>query len=65
MLMPYFLREPTIIKRVYDYNLKEADRVRELTDDILHEIDDKGTVSGTEAYDSIKSTFAFIEDLLR
>jgi hypothetical protein len=57
------LREKALKNKVYEYNWKEADKIRELTNDILHGKDDRITISEKEAFECIKSTFAFAEDL--
>jgi len=57
------LREKAIKDKVSKHNWKEADRIRELANDILHGKADRTTISEKEAFECIKSTFAFAEDL--
>lgn len=57
------LREKVIRNRVRVRNWNEADRIRELANDILHEKNNKTRVLEREAFGCIKSTFAFAEDL--
>lgn len=57
------LREKAIKDKVSKHNWKEADRIREVANDILHGKADRTTISEKEAFECIKSTFAFAEDL--
>jgi cobalamin biosynthesis Co2+ chelatase CbiK len=50
---------------IYEHNHQEAEKVINLVNDILHKKRDKVVVDGHEAYNSIKSTFAIIEELFK
>jgi hypothetical protein len=49
----------------YNYNYDEADKVIKLADKILHSKREKIVASEDDAFNSIKTTFAFIEELFR
>ena len=50
---------------VYQYNYDEADKLIKLADKILHSKRQKIVASEDDAFNSIKTTFAFIEELFR
>ena len=58
------LKEPLLKKKVDAFNLKEAFRIKNLANDLLHNKNEKFFIKEDEAFDCVKSTFAFVEDIL-